>query len=449
MITRFLGAVGRQCRPRRPIVTAAAATPCWRAASSGGARAAASAGLAASAALLAFPVGSAVAASDDLSHELSADEQRTVALFEKCSASVVHINTFVEKQGYFRSGRGYRLDLQEIPQGTGSGFMWDREHVVTNFHVIKDADKAMVVLSDHTTLEASLVGAEPDADLAVLKLKRPVNGGQPSLKPLDRGRSNNLHVGQKVFAIGNPFGLDQTLTSGIVSGLGREMKGVTGRTIRGLVQTDAAINPGNSGGPLLDARGRLIGVNTMIASPSGAFAGVGFAIPVDTVVRIVQQLVQFGRTKHAYLGLFCVPDHVKRRFSQQLKQNDQAPLEGVLVLNVEPESPADKAGIQPCLETRRGIKLGDEILAVDGRPVATVDDLLAAIEERSVGDEVGIAYRRRDQAGGAARNLRATVRLDERPGRHDWDAVGGVGHRSGVAVSGSEGSGAVSPRSRL
>eukprot|EP00929_Paragymnodinium_shiwhaense_P044585 TRINITY_DN22852_c0_g1_i2.p1 TRINITY_DN22852_c0_g1~~TRINITY_DN22852_c0_g1_i2.p1 ORF type:complete len:424 (+),score=67.68 TRINITY_DN22852_c0_g1_i2:45-1316(+) len=324
-------------------------------------------------------------ASDDLSHELTAEEQRTVKVFEHCCSSVVHINTFAEQEAYrMVPGRGFghlQLDLQEIPQGSGSGFAWDSEHIVTNFHVIKDADRATVTLSDHTSCEASLVGVEPDCDLAVLRLERPAKGSEskkvPALTPLARGRSSNLHVGQKVLAIGNPFGLDQTLTSGIVSGLGREMKGVSGRTIRGLIQTDAAINPGNSGGPLLNAKGVLVGVNTMIASPSGAFAGVGFAIPIDAVTRVVQQIVKYGHTKKAYFGVYCVPDQITRRLATQIPGG----LEGVLALQIEPGSPAAEAGVRPTVQTRNGIRLGDEVVAFNGKKVTSVENLMETVEQ--------------------------------------------------------------------
>jgi len=329
---------------------------------------------------------------------------------------VVHINTFVKEQGIVRGMRGFHLDMQEIQQGTGSGFLWDSQHVVTNYHVIKDADRATVVLSDHTSIEASLVGAEPDCDLAVLKVVSPKATSQPELKPLSRGMSGNLHVGQKVFAIGNPFGLDQTLTSGIVSGLGREMRGVTGRLMRGLVQTDAAINPGNSGGPLLDAKGRLIGVNTMIASPSGAFAGVGFAIPVDTVVRIVSQIMKYGKAKHPYLGVFLAPDHVTQKLSSQLKRQGQKGLEGVLVLNVEPGSPADQAGLRPSYQTQRGVQLGDEILAINGKKVSAAEDLMAAVEEKDIGAFVEVTIQRHSSSS-SPQVSRTTVKLSERPDR--------------------------------
>lgn len=350
--------------------------------------------------------------SDDMSHQLYADEQRNVALFEKCSVSVVHINTLIEKQVIVPGRRGYHLDLQEIPQGQGSGFFWDAQHVVTNYHVIKDADKAVIVLSDNTHCEAALVGIDPDHDLAVLKLFK----GKAPQKQLERGRSSNLMVGQRVYAIGNPFGLDQTLTSGIVSGLGREVKGVKGNMIRGVIQTDAAINPGNSGGPLLDARGRLIGVNTMIASPSGAFAGVGFAIPVDMVVSVVQQLIQYGRMRHAYLGVTCAPDHVAKQISPDVGGGNR----GVFVLNIEPGSPADKAGLQPTMQTRFGIRLGDEILKLGEKVVTSAEGLFDAVTGHNIGDEVELLIRRRGEQG-SARTFINTVKLVERPKRFERD----------------------------
>lgn len=355
---------------------------------------------AAAAAAAAVAAGTAVGshvpvtcAQDDFCHELFPEEQRAVALFERCSASVVHINTFAQRYINF-------FDLAEIPQGTGSGFIWDSQHVVTNYHVLKDADKAVVVLADGTVCEAAPVGIEPDSDLAVLRIK---DAERYKLLPLERGRSSSLHVGQKVFAIGNPFGLDQTLTKGIVSGLGRQMRGLTGKKMRGLVQTDAAINPGNSGGPLLDARGRLIGVNTMIASPSGAFAGVGFAIPVDMVVRVVQQLVKRGHAEHAYLGVYLAHE----RFQDK----------GALVIGVEPGSPAAQAGLKPMVLARNGLLLGDEIIAIDGQKVSSAEQLLDAVEEHAINEEVKLTYRRHSQASESDSLNTVTVRLGERPQR--------------------------------
>jgi len=207
--------------------------------------------------------------------DLAEEEKTTIALFRQASPSVVHITTLAVRQDAFS------LDVFQIPQGTGSGFVWDNQgRIVTNFHVIRDADAAQVTLADHSSWKARLVGAYPDKDLAVLMVDAP----KDRLHPIAIGTSHDLQVGQRLFAIGNPFGLDQSLTTGIISALGREIESVNRRAIKDMIQTDAAINPGNSGGPLLDSSGRLIGVNTAIYSPSGASAGIGFAIPVDEVM---------------------------------------------------------------------------------------------------------------------------------------------------------------------
>jgi len=244
---------------------------------------------------------------------LTPEEQLHVSLFKRCAPSVVHIKSVVA------TTNAYTLDIMEIPRGSGTGFCWDNGpaggHIVTNYHVIQPmldagrAGRAKVTLADNTVLDASLVGVEPSKDLAVLRIESPERGRfQRGLHPILLGSSSSLLVGQKVLAIGNPFGLDQTLTAGLISGLGREIRGVAGNTIRGLIQTDAAINPGNSGGPLLDSSGRLIGVNTMIFSTSGSWAGIGFSIPSDTVRRVVNQLIRFGKVRKVGLGVSALPD---------------------------------------------------------------------------------------------------------------------------------------------
>jgi S1-C subfamily serine protease len=210
---------------------------------------------------------------------LTPDEKRTIEVFRRARPSVVFITSLSVRRDFFT------LDIQQIPQGTGSGFVWDRDgHIITNFHVIGDGDAFSVTLADQSEWEARVIGAAPDKDLAVLKIKAP----RERLVPLTPGTSRTLLVGQRVFAVGNPFGLDHSLTTGVVSALGRELRSPSGRRIRDAIQTDAAINPGNSGGPLLDSSGRLIGVSTAIFSPSGASAGIGFAVPVDTVTRLVR-----------------------------------------------------------------------------------------------------------------------------------------------------------------
>ncbi|MBI4422408.1 MAG: trypsin-like peptidase domain-containing protein, partial [Elusimicrobia bacterium] len=226
--------------------------------------------------------------------DLSASERATMELFQRSNASVAYITSMVVRRDVFS------LNILEIPRGAGSGFIWDDQgHVVTNFHVIEGASSAEVTLADHSKWSAKLVGVAPEKDLAVLRIEAPA----ARLRPIPIGSSRDLQVGQSVYAIGNPFGLDQTLTTGVISALGREIHSASGHPIQGVIQTDAAINPGNSGGPLLDSSGRLIGVNTAIASPSGAFAGVGFAVPVDTVNRFVPQLIAFGKITRPGLGV--------------------------------------------------------------------------------------------------------------------------------------------------
>ena len=258
--------------------------------------------------------------------DLAEEEKTTIALFRQASPSVVHITTLAVRQDAFS------LDVFQIPQGTGSGFVWDKQgHIVTNFHVIRDADAAQVTLADHSSWKARLVGAYPDKDLAVLMVDAP----KDKLHPIAIGTSHDLQVGQRLFAIGNPFGLDQSLTTGIISALGREIESVNRLAIKDMIQTDAAINPGNSGGPLLDSSGRLIGVNTAIYSPSGASAGIGFAIPVDEVNRIVPQLIRHGKVVRPGLGVQVAPDHLA----------DELGINGVVIVGVQPGSPAAKAGL--------------------------------------------------------------------------------------------------------
>jgi S1-C subfamily serine protease len=314
-----------------------------------------------------------------LRDDLDADERATIQLFQRASPSVVFITTMAVRRDLFS------FNLLELPQGTGSGFIWsDQGYIVTNFHVLQGANSARVTLADQSSWEAQLVGIEPDKDLAVLKIDAP----RARLRPLPIGSSRDLAVGQKVFAIGNPFGFDQTLTTGIISGLGREIRSVTGRTIQGVIQTDAAINPGNSGGPLLDSRGRLIGVNTAIYSPSGAYAGIGFAVPVDTVKRIVPQIIRYGRAIRPGLGIRVASDQLAARLG----------LQGVLVLDVPPGSAAARAGIRPTQYDERGIiRLGDIIIGIDEKPVQTSDELFHLLEEHQVGDTVIITVQRNDQ----------------------------------------------------
>lgn len=308
--------------------------------------------------------------------DLAQDEKSTIDLFRQASPSVVYITSKTVQRDLFS------LYATEVPQGTGSGFVWDANgFIVTNFHVIRDATAADVTLADHSMWEAQLVGVEPDKDLAVLK----IDASRQLLPAIAIGTSSDLEVGQKVFAIGNPFGFDQTLTTGVISGLGRVIESVTGRPIEGVIQTDAAINPGNSGGPLLDSAGRLIGINTAIVSPSGAYAGIGFAVPVDVVNRLVPQIIRYGRARKADLGIRPAPDYIVRRLG----------LEGVLVGTVLPGGTADRAGLRPTRTGTRGrIALGDVIVAIDGQPVRDSNDLYRILDAHEIGDEVTIRVRR-------------------------------------------------------
>jgi S1-C subfamily serine protease len=293
---------------------------------------------------------------------------------------VVHITTLETQRDLFS------MNVMQVPRGTGTGFVWDeRGHVVTNFHVIQGGSGARVTMADQTTFPAKLVGAFPDRDLAVLKIDAP----KDKLPPIAVGSSRELQVGQRVYAIGNPFGLDQTLTLGIVSALNREIESFNGRTIRGVVQTDAAINPGNSGGPLLDSSGRLIGVNTQIASPSGASAGIGFAIPVDEVNRIVPRLIRDGRFVRPAIGITAGPPGLNRALNLP---------RGVAVVQVGAGSPAAKAGLQAFRRGRDGdVVLGDVIVAVNDEPVADLDSMLAQLEQRAPGDSVTLTLWRAGQ----------------------------------------------------
>ncbi len=317
--------------------------------------------------------------------DLTAVEQRNIALFRESSPSVVFISTT-------QLARDFNFNVTELPRGTGSGFIWsDTGHVVTNAHVIQGARKITVSLADGSTWDARLVGEDPDQDLAVVKINAPAE----RLKPVDVGSSADLQVGQLVFAIGNPFGLDQTLTTGVISGLGREIRSLSNRVIRDVIQTDAAINPGNSGGPLLDSAGRLIGVNTAIVSPSGSSAGIGFAVPVDTVNRVVPQLIRTGRVERPALGVTIFPDSITRRLGE----------EGVLIRDVLPDSPAEQAGLKPTehLQTREG--LGDLVVGIDGKRVRSTPELFRALEGKSVGDEITVTVRRQ----GEERELTVTL----------------------------------------
>jgi S1-C subfamily serine protease len=303
--------------------------------------------------------------------DLGADERGTVEIFERVAPSVVYITTLQQVRDV------WRRNAWEVERGSGSGAIWDeRGHVITNYHVVAGADGVRVALGDGRVAKARVVGASPEHDLAVLALS--LDGSVPP--PLPVGQSANLKVGQKVHAIGNPFGLDRTLTTGIISALDRSISGPDGPSINNLIQTDAAINPGNSGGPLIDSAGLLIGINTAIYSPSGASAGIGFAVPVDIVNRVVPQLIRDGRILRPTLGIET-DDRYSREAGRQLG------VQGLLVLGVTPGSGAAEAGLLPTgIDAFGNVAFGDVIEAVDGRPVRSRLDLLDVLEGRGPGD---------------------------------------------------------------
>jgi len=310
---------------------------------------------------------------------LSEEELKTIAVFEKAAKSVVYITNTAIRRDF------WSLNTFEVPQGSGSGFIWNTKgHIVTNYHVVYGADSIQVVLDDQSTHAARVIGVDPDHDLAVLHIAPP----KGKLKPLAIGQSHNLRVGQHVLAIGNPFGLDHTLTTGVVSALGRSIKSINDRTIEGAIQTDAAINPGNSGGPLLNSSGQLIGVNTQIVSPSGAFAGIGFAVPVNIVKRIVPQLIQYGKVIRPGLGISVIPDSMANRWG----------VTGVIIARVHRGSAAEKAGLKSLEELRSGkIRLGDVIISINGEMIQSYDDLATILDRHNVGDRITLGVRRNNK----------------------------------------------------
>lgn len=299
-------------------------------------------------------------------------ETATINLFERAAPSVVFITTSNVRRDY------WSRNVSEIPRGSGSGFVWDESgHIITNYHVIQGADRATVTFSDQTTYPATLVGAAPEKDLAVLKIEVK----DMELQPIPVGTSDNLRVGQSVFAIGNPFGLDQTLTTGIISALGREIESVGKVPIRDVIQTDAAINPGNSGGPLLDSQGKLIGVNTAIYSPSGAYAGVGFSIPSHVVDWVVPDLIKYGKINRPTLGVELASPQVMRRIG----------MEGILILGIVKGGAAEKSGLQPTQRLRNGsVILGDVITSINDEKVTNQGELILILEKYKPGDRVTV-----------------------------------------------------------
>jgi S1-C subfamily serine protease len=279
-------------------------------------------------------------------------------------------------------------DIFEIPRGAGSGFIWsDEGYIVTNNHVIAGAQRARVTLHDGSSWSARPVGRDRINDIAVLKIDAPAE----KLAPIPIGTSADLEIGQNVFAIGDPFGFSATLTKGLISGLDREIPGQNNDKISGVIQTDAAINPGNSGGPLLDSSGRLIGMNTAIVSPSGAYAGIGFAIPVDTINETVTQLIRGEPTGRPWLGIGMESDSIV----EQALESGVIDQQGVLVRDVYPGGPADEAGLLGHRRNDRGdVVPGDLIVAVNGEPVLRNADLQSIIRQQKVGEQITVTVLR-------------------------------------------------------
>jgi S1-C subfamily serine protease len=322
--------------------------------------------------------------------DVTAEEAINVAVYDRVNRSVVNITT--------KSGQNF-LFLEGSSEGSGSGCVLDKQgHILTNFHVIEEARTASVTLYNGKSFEASLVGADPYSDLVVLKIDAP----KELLHPVEVGDSRRLRVGMRVFAIGNPFGLERTMTTGIISSVNRSLKLRSNRTIRSIIQIDAAVNPGNSGGPLLDTRGRLIGINTAIATRTGQSAGVGFAIPASLIARVTPQLIKHGRVIRPEIGI------------RRVYETDN----GLLIASLSPNGPAATAGLRGprITRTRRGIfvierldrSAADLITAVDGKPVKTADDFLDQIESKKPGSRVTLTIIR----GGKKENVRLTL------GRH-------------------------------
>lgn len=313
-------------------------------------------------------------------------EEHRIAIFKETSKSVVNVTTHVVDDGIFA------FNIAQIPKGAGSGIIWDNQgHIVTNNHLIRDSDVAQVTLNNNKTYEAKVIGTAPEKDLAVLRINAP----KKDLKPLTLGTAKNLQVGQDVYAIGNPFGFDQSLTMGIISAIGREIETPMGTPIRNAIQTDAAINPGNSGGPLLDSSGRLIGINTAIFSPSGAHSGIGFATPVDSVAWVADELIKYGKISKVSLGATLASPAVSLKFK----------LPGALVLSIKQGSPAAEAGIRPTRRKKSSGKIvfGDVIVGIDDKPIFTEEELNRQLLGYQNGDVIKLSILRK--------NKRKTVKI--------------------------------------
>jgi len=300
-------------------------------------------------------------------------EKTTISIFNAAAPSVVYIFTEKAVTGFFGT--------RQVRQGAGSGFLWDRKgHVVTNFHVIEGARRIQVRLETGDAIDATYVGGSPEYDLAVIRLRRTLS----KIQPIPVGTSSNLQVGQTVLAIGNPFGLSRTLTTGIISALNRRLPTATGREVVGVIQTDAAINPGNSGGPLIDSSGLLIGVNTAIISGSGSSAGIGFAVPVNVVNEVVPQLIAKGKFPRPGIGIVVLDDEKSAALG----------IVGVVIDRVMPNSAAERAGLEGIDYSRR--TLGDVIVAVEGKSVSNMDDFIRILQNFKIGETITLEVQRSD-----------------------------------------------------
>jgi S1-C subfamily serine protease len=319
--------------------------------------------------------------SEPIAIYLQADEKNNIEVFREVSQSVVYISSVQYQRDFFS------LNVYEIPQGTGTGFVWDdKGHIVTNFHVIDDANRVEVTLWNQKTYNAEFIGGDPDKDLAVLK----IDAKKSVLNPIKTVGREPLLVGQKAIAIGNPFGLDNTMTVGIISALGREIESLTGRKITGVIQTDAAINPGNSGGPLLNTHGKMIGVNTQIVSKSGSSSGIGFAIPIDVVKKIIPQLIQYGKVREIGLaGVSLVPDYYRYRLGFK---------SGVIIYKVRRGSSAERVGLKGLSRGRFGrIIVGDVVVELEGKEIAKINDIADILDNYKSGQSVDLKVFRDDR----------------------------------------------------
>jgi S1-C subfamily serine protease len=311
------------------------------------------------------------------------NEKNSISIFQNTADSIVNVSNLKKTRGSFD------IDSTEVPAGMGSGLVWDSlGHIITNFHVVDNGDAFTISFrGDKKVYQAKFVGGDPKNDLAILKL----NELPKNLKPISKGDSKSLLVGQKALAIGNPLGLDHTLTTGTISALDRKIKGFGGVSISGMIQTDAAINPGNSGGALLDSQGKLIGINTMLFNAGGAMAsaGLGFAIPVNIIKDIAPQLIKFGRVNRPGLGIGILEDYYAARFGLT---------EGVMIKFVDNKGPAGKAGLIGMSRDRRGqIYMGDVIIGINSDSIKDYDDLYTVINKYKIGEKVKVKYIRNDK----------------------------------------------------